>query len=193
MIRSNNNSQSSVFYVLLRTLLALDIKVSNKLASKCVKLRFFLQAFEYIGNGWTWLAVAFYFYLKSNDDLFVIKMVKIFMFGFTLDLCLIGPIKFTVKRKRPKMNVKEGEYTFKADQYSFPSGHASRAIFISNFVCMYFSYRNVPFFNLVVSLLGWSTAVSRVLMSRHYVIDVVFGIVVGKLNFYITSLVSSYL
>ena len=192
MIKSNNNSKSSIFYVLLRTLLALDLKISNSLASKFVKLRPCLIAFELLGNGFTWIGIAFYFYLKSNNDVFVIKMLKIFMFGFLLDLFLVGSIKLLVKRKRPKTNIKEGEYTFKADHYSFPSGHASRAIFISSFVRMYFSLSNIPFLNLFVVLLGWSVAVSRILMSRHYLSDVVCGIFVGKLNIYITSIASSY-
>lgn len=63
------------------------------------------------------------------------------------------------------------------DKYFFPPGHASRAIFIT-----YFFFYIWPISLILASpLLIWSISVclSRLLMRRHHILDVLFGILLG--------------
>lgn len=65
------------------------------------------------------------------------------------------------------------------DVYSFPSGHVSRAFFIT----FYFS-KLYPLDNLIVLCLStWAIAVSssRILLRRHHLLDVLAGIILGYL------------
>lgn len=66
------------------------------------------------------------------------------------------------------------------DKYSFPSGHASRAALIA-FTLIYLDPVSFIFYP---PLLAWvvSVAVSRVLLERHYILDVFAGIGIGVLE-----------
>lgn len=66
---------------------------------------------------------------------------------------------------------------FGPDKFSFPSGHASRAVFVAYF---FLNLYPLPIF-CVPPLLAWSTSIclSRVLLNRHHLLDVVAGVVLG--------------
>lgn len=101
--------------------------------------------------------------------------------GFFTDLALVGILKGTVRRLRPNYN-DDGDFVLvvSVDKYSFPSGHASRAVFIAVLVTV---WKLGP---LWVRFLVWwaalATAMSRVLMGRHYFLDVAAGVWVGVFN-----------
>lgn len=72
--------------------------------------------------------------------------------------------------------------------YSFPSGHATRAIFVALFFT-HWAFPDMPFL-IRIPILAWAGFVcaSRVLMRRHYLLDVICGIGLGYLEFLITGL-----
>jgi membrane-associated phospholipid phosphatase len=95
-----------------------------------------------------------------------------------VDLALVGGLKWAVKRRRPSYGRAPVGYVVEVDRYSFPSGHASRAMAIA------------------VGLFGWSgwsarigwvawvawallVGASRVAYGRHWVGDVAAGWAVG--------------
>ena len=117
-------------------------------------------------------------------------------------MAIIGLMKFIFKRNRPKLL--ENSLTCKEigpDRYSFPSGHASRAVLMTNLIAALFlttDNRAISFFSLnayptsqcvLMSLLLhlWSlcTCISRILITKHYLTDVLTGIVVGYLTYYL--------
>lgn len=63
------------------------------------------------------------------------------------------------------------------DKYSFPSGHASRAVLIA-FTLTYIDPVSIFFYP---PLIAWVTSicVSRVLLERHYILDVLAGAGIG--------------
>jgi presqualene diphosphate phosphatase len=111
-----------------------------------------------------------------------------FYAGTLLDLAAIGVIKPLVRRTRPHYNPGLQIATLNAvDQYSFPSGHASRSFYVAAFV-LYTSAakpHGTPAWlqnPLVLGLLvAWALAVaaSRVALGRHHVLDVIFGSLLG--------------
>ena len=76
--------------------------------------------------------------------------------------------------------------TVSVDKFSFPSGHATRAIVLFLvFACLY----PLPTF-LVLPIGVWSLAVSasRVLLGRHHVLDVVGGVAIGIAEYLVLSM-----
>jgi membrane-associated phospholipid phosphatase len=63
------------------------------------------------------------------------------------------------------------------DKYSFPSGHASRAIMTTMLLINFINLSFIYSFSLIV----WSyfTCLSRLLLARHHVFDVFIGIILG--------------
>ncbi|GFQ04016.1 probable lipid phosphate phosphatase beta [Phtheirospermum japonicum] len=116
------------------------------------------------------------------------------LIGSFLDLLLICLIKHLIQRPRPVYN-KNMFRSFSVDHWSFPSGHSSRVFFIAVF-CFFYScqIREVLVTNIenvgagswimehfVVVVWVWATitSISRVLLGRHFVLDVVAGACLG--------------
>ena len=76
--------------------------------------------------------------------------------------------------------------TVGSDVYSFPSGHVSRAVFISLFFSHLYPAAGILSFLLYV----WASlvAISRVLLKRHYLLDVAGGAVLGFIEAGLISL-----
>ncbi|BBN15014.1 presqualene diphosphate phosphatase [Marchantia polymorpha subsp. ruderalis] len=141
---------------------------------------------------------------------FLLNLFVAFMF----DLVFIGTLKSIIRRPRPVYN--KGMYVFvSVDHWSFPSGHASRALMVAAFFWFYEPMWGVlctehlvptakpyldqlyPGSGMVLSSLKalvapaalyllsmWAvaTASSRVLLGRHYVMDVMAGSAIGLLE-----------
>jgi undecaprenyl-diphosphatase len=85
---------------------------------------------------------------------------------------LVAILKGIIRRQRPK-----AKRAFATDKYSFPSGHAARAAAIAIILAFY-----TPI--MAPLWLIWAALVSlaRVALSRHYLVDVVGGTIVGLLT-----------
>ena len=106
-----------------------DRAVSTKLyhySSRKVP-RQYMMLLEHSGNGLVWLlgaiSVWLYPHLKTQQRC----AVGNFLLAFVLDLLLVGSLKSIIQRPRPIYN-SSGDFILvvSVDQYSFPSGHASR-------------------------------------------------------------------
>lgn len=97
--------------------------------------------------------------------------------GLLLDLILVTIVKASVRRRRPAHNRMDMFATFSVDRYSFPSGHATRAAMCGRFLLAHL----VLAAPLRVLVLLWAGLVglSRVMLGRHNVTDVVFGFGMG--------------
>lgn len=119
------------------------------------------------------------------------------LIGSLLDLLLIGLIKHLIQRPRPVYN-KNMFLSFAVDHWSFPSGHSSRVSFIATFCFFYSNHIRealltnllnldaksaiVEYFAVLVGVWAAITSVSRVLLGRHFVLDVVAGGCLGVLE-----------
>jgi len=92
------------------------------------------------------------------------------------DVVVIGLTKAIIQRQRPPENAAD-MMTVSIDKYSFPSGHASRAFMIAIFLFMHFHISIL--WKFIVLLWAVSVAISRVLLGRHHVSDVVVGSLLG--------------
>lgn len=94
---------------------------------------------------------------------------------------IVGSIKALIRRDRPEHNQDDIIATISIDKkYSFPSGHTTRAALIAAFATSNIRLQN-PILGVVWS---WAIAVSssRVILGRHYVLDVICGFGIGILE-----------
>lgn len=168
--------------------------------------RFLLQALEYSGDGLFWVPATAAICLAPvfAGQQFFSNLLA----GFLFDLTVVGSIKALIRRPRPVYN--RGMYlVVSVDHYSFPSGHSSRAFLILVFFMEHSSLWNgmilssvsswvkdldipnvildfetlvYPIIAFTVVLWALASASSRILLGRHYLLDVVAGSLIGVLE-----------
>ncbi|PIA50159.1 hypothetical protein AQUCO_01300714v1 [Aquilegia coerulea] len=182
----------------INNLINLDTTWSLNIHQICQPIpRSFLKFLEISGDGRFWfpIPISLFISLSSKSDHLRSLLIGL-LIGSLLDLLFVGLIKFTVKRPRPVYN-KGMHITVAVDHWSFPSGHSSRVCFIASF--LYLSLDSivtswmqlglndsegnmVNYFVYLVCLWSMLTSMSRVLLGRHFVFDVIAGACLGVLN-----------
>lgn len=108
------------------------------------------------------------------------KISFVFVVALIIDLVIVGALKLAVRRPRPKEH--DMVLTISLDEFSFPSGHATRAALVTVFLLSNFE---LPSWCASI-ILAWSVSVclSRILLSRHHASDVVCGVLLGLVQYY---------
>lgn len=137
-----------------------------------------LIACEHSGNGFVWILGVLALLLLPGVAPWLRSLAITLELGFLLDLAIVGAVKLLVKRARPAYAEREYHATIIADKYSFPSGHASRCIFIG---MAFVVFRSICHPLVIGAAVVWAvcTSLSRVLLGRHYVGDVLTGAAIG--------------
>lgn len=107
------------------------------------------------------------------------------LFGLLIDIVIIACVKAATRRRRPTVN--DDIFSIGPDKFSFPSGHASRAVFMATFFTI---LSPVPLI-FWPPLIAWAAAVclSRLLMYRHHILDVIAGALLGLVEAFILAVV----
>ncbi|KAG8238145.1 hypothetical protein J437_LFUL017972 [Ladona fulva] len=137
------------------------------------------KSLEISCHGIPWFAGLIFFIIVTSSS--SLRQIQVnLLFGLILDVIFIAVIKAYVRRRRPNKNRPDMFVTLSIDNFSFPSGHASRAALLTYFF-MFLS--PLPAF-LIIPLIIWVTSVciSRVLLNRHYLLDVISGIFLGYME-----------
>lgn len=136
-----------------------------------------LKTLEISGDGRLWFPISISL-LPFSSSLFLSLLL-----GLLLDISLVGALKFLVRRPRPVYN-RNMTLVVAVDHWSFPSGHSSRVFFAASFLYLVGGAGA----GVVAAVFVWAavTAVSRVLMGRHFVMDVVAGAGLGAVEGIIT-------
>lgn len=100
------------------------------------------------------------------------------LFGLILDVVFVASIKAATRRRRPTID--DSFMTIGPDKFSFPSGHASRSFFI----LLFFTALDPLPYIFWPPVFAWaiSVSLSRLLLYRHHILDVVAGILLGILE-----------
>ncbi|KAL3285037.1 hypothetical protein HHI36_019164 [Cryptolaemus montrouzieri] len=169
---------------MLKNLLELDKKVTKifvEQANKYVSLRSLrvqYKALEISCHGIPWFAFWIAFtWLFDNPTL--IEMQVNMLLGLLLDVIIIAVCKAYFRRRRPIANKDDALGQLGPDVFSFPSGHTSRAVFVAFFFTKLWPLPII----FIPPLLAWVSCVciSRVLMYRHYLLDILGGVFIGLL------------
>lgn len=151
----------------------------------------FLILLEVSGHGLIWIIWPIALLLLS-PNMGAEKLSNLFHFYLVgiLDLMVVGILKPVFRRKRPSYNGGLQHATIDAiDQFSFPSGHATRSVSVAAFVFYVVSKRpgtlpgwiENPIFLAFTFVWGVVCAASRVALGRHHVLDVLVGAFLGIL------------
>ncbi|XP_041848205.1 phospholipid phosphatase 6-like [Melanotaenia boesemani] len=171
-----------MFTITLRFLLAVDLWLSKRLGvcacegSAWGSIRPLVRLVEFSGHVIPWLIGAVYTLLRGESAAEQEIMLNLTL-ALILDLLLVRTVKTLVRRRTPSQNRSDIFSTFFVERYSFPSGHASRAAMCARF----FLAQLVDTASMRALVVGWAVLVSlsRLLLARHYVTDVGFGLAMG--------------
>ena len=145
------------------------------------KYRSHMKALELSCHGLIWLAGCIaMLYFGFNATCWVNMLVL-----QVLDIVLIAVIKAFVRRRRPALCVDDMFFTKGPDKFSFPSGHASRGFAVAFFFL--YLYPVGVFLNLPIVIWAVMTAISRVCLARHHILDVVGGLVLALVEYGLMS------
>ncbi|KAM3865729.1 polyisoprenoid diphosphate/phosphate phosphohydrolase PLPP6-like [Diretmus argenteus] len=168
--------------ITLRFLLAIDLWLSKRIGvcaceeSPWGSIRPLVRLVELSGHVVPWLIGALYGLLRGETVTEQEIMLNLTL-ALLLDLLLVRVVKTLVRRRRPAQSRSDILSTFFVERYSFPSGHATRAAMCARFLLA----QLVDTASMRVLVLGWAALVSlsRLLLARHYVTDVGFGLAMG--------------
>lgn len=130
--------------------------------------------------------------LNSYHSLTLLQSNSLMSFiAFILDIIIIGTLKAFARRRRPPTRNPDFFKSIGPDQYSFPSGHASRSILTAFIFSQINPLFDLGYLNFVASTLfwGWSFSVcfSRLLNGRHFLFDVLVGVGLGFFEGFVVS------
>lgn len=164
---------------LLDYLKRFDYNVSHYIYSNACKRmstthRSYLKGLEYSCHGIPWIAITIVLlYLSPNN-----RSVAQLLVGLVLDIVYVALLKASTRRRRPLYAKQDDQFVMvSVDKHSFPSGHASRAIYVALFCC------NHSLLSLLIWFWSLSVCISRILLGRHHLGDVLFGAFLGYFNF----------
>jgi len=164
----------------LETAKAVDEQISYRIfkaVPKTGRIKSILKGLEWSGNGLFWLGGCLVLvYLFPSKESF-----KQFFAGLIMDIVYVALIKAYARRRRPTYTRQDDQFgVIGVDKHSFPSGHATRALYVGCFCCSLF-----PVFSFLVWMWAIAVSLSRVALGRHHVFDVVAGVVVGIGNYFL--------
>lgn len=107
------------------------------------------------------------------------KIVFRFIFGLTVIEIICRTMKYVFYKQRPN-NEKYRNFLEKTDSGAFPSIHSARSIFVFSGLCtiLYSTY-----FVILCVLIIFGVGISRIILKKHYLSDVIGGYLTGILVF----------
>ncbi|KAH8410607.1 hypothetical protein KR009_006634, partial [Drosophila setifemur] len=151
------------------------VAVSNLSFFKSLKIHSKFLEVSCDGIAWFTSWIAFIWLLNSKD---LYQMQVNMLFGLVLDVVIVAVLKSLVRRRRPAAS--DDMMTIGPDKFSFPSGHTSRAFFVLLFFTNLYPLHLILF--LPVAVWAVSVAISRLILQRHYILDICAGAFIGILE-----------
>ncbi|XP_031716327.1 inactive phospholipid phosphatase 7-like [Anarhichas minor] len=172
--------------IAINSLLAIDICLSKRMgacantSSSWGGCRSMVGMLALTGHGITWIIGTIVCLTRSNTLAGQEVLVNLLL-ALIVDILTVAGVQRLVKRKGPWEMAPSFLDCIAMDLYSFPAAHASRAAMVSKFLLSHLVLA-VP---LRILLVLWAllVGVSRVLLGKHHLTDMVCGFALGMLHF----------
>ncbi|XP_063288525.1 inactive phospholipid phosphatase 7 [Pelobates fuscus] len=168
------------------SLMAIDIAMSKRLGvcastgSSWGSARSMVKLIGITSHGFPWIGGTIVCLWKSNT-LAGQEVLTNLLLALFLDILTVAGLQKLVKRRGPyDMTPGVLDYLL-LDVYAFPAGHASRATMVSKFFLNHLVLA-IPIRILLV-LWAFMAGLSRIMIGRHHISDVLGGFVIGYLQF----------
>eukprot|EP00850_Spirogloea_muscicola_P013739 SM000095S24953 [mRNA] locus=s95:149392:151656:+ [translate_table: standard] len=175
--------------------------------------RWVLRTLEVSGDGRFWIPAPLAIWLAPQSPRLPLRL-RWFAFltfaAYLVDLAVIGVLKVIVRRPRPSYNTGRPQILYSkccpshnvvvsVDKWSFPSGHASRTILTASLCFLQWPMLAAmlpppfdgPLIFVFATIWAVSTSTSRILLGRHYFLDVIAGALLGVAEALATELIMS--
>ncbi|XP_013864823.1 probable lipid phosphate phosphatase PPAPDC3 [Austrofundulus limnaeus] len=172
--------------IAINALLAIDICLSKRMgvcaytSSSWGGCRSMVALLALTGHGITWIIGTIVCLTRSNTLAGQEVLVNLLL-ALVLDVMTVAGVQRLVKRRGPWEMTPGFLDCVAMDVYSFPAAHASRAAMVSKFLLSHLVLA-VPLRILLV-LWAFLVGMSRVLLGRHHLTDMVCGFALGMLHF----------
>ncbi|UJR10649.1 hypothetical protein I4U23_014844 [Adineta vaga] len=150
--------------------------ICARLDSAYISFRKFAIALEFSGSGYVWIPYSIIMIALHYTSIHEAMHFILLFTGLMFDIAIIGTAKGLTRRSRPIVN-HDDVLSIGPDKFSFPSGHTSRAVFLLFYFIQTSFFKRIPSPIIVIWLS--LVVVSRVILGRHYVSDVIAGIFFG--------------
>ncbi|XP_056289257.1 inactive phospholipid phosphatase 7 [Pseudoliparis swirei] len=172
--------------IAMNSLFAIDICMSKRMgvcantSSSWGGCRSMVALLALTGHGITWIIGTIVCLARSNTLAGQEVLVNLLL-ALILDILTVAGLQRLVKRRGPWEETPGLMDSIAMDIYSFPAAHASRAAMVSKFLLSHLVLA-VP---LRILLVLWALLVgmSRVLLGKHHLTDMVCGFALGLLHF----------
>jgi undecaprenyl-diphosphatase len=148
----------------------------------------FLRLYTRLGDGYVWalvIAVIYFFYGKET----LFGLIEHAIFALLVSLALYWLIKLSVRRKRPFDLLEEVSAKVPPlDKYSFPSGHT-----MNNLAVGFMVFTEIPAIGWVMVAMPITWGLLRVYYGVHWLSDVIGGICLGFLSFWLGQMIFALL
>ncbi|XP_053551944.1 inactive phospholipid phosphatase 7 [Bombina bombina] len=168
------------------SLLAIDLCMSKRLgvcahsASSWGSCRSMVQLIGITSHGLSWIGGTLFCLWKSNTNAGQEVLMNLLL-ALMLDILTVAGVQKLIKRRGPyELTPGILDYLL-LDVYAFPAGHASRAIMVSKFFLNHLVLA-IPLRILLV-LWAFCAGLSRIMIGRHHISDVLGGFLIGYLQF----------
>lgn len=168
----------------LAKLQELDYFYSKKISSILAmdsSIRKFFQIASLSGTAFMWifgLIISYFIFPQYKNEILTIFII------FLVMLIPVFVIKHLIRRKRPDFKDTRMGTVF-LDKFSFPSGHATRAVYATLMMSIFFT----PSLTLIWIIWGVLMISSRLLLGVHYISDILGGMIIGGLSIFIIYLI----
>ncbi|XP_070614280.1 inactive phospholipid phosphatase 7 [Erythrolamprus reginae] len=168
------------------SLLAIDISFSKRLgvcasnSASWGNARSMVNLIGITGHGIPWIGGTLICLVKSST-LAGQEVLLNLLLALLLDIIIVAGLQKIAKRKGP-YDVSPGILDYLTmDVYAFPAGHASRAAMVSKFFLNHLVLA-VPL-RILLILWAFLVGLSRIMVGRHHVTDVLSGFFFGYVQF----------
>ncbi|XP_071877187.1 polyisoprenoid diphosphate/phosphate phosphohydrolase PLPP6 isoform X2 [Bombus fervidus] len=174
---------------MLSRILDRDVQLTRSVI-KCVesftpmrKLKMHYKMLEISCHAVPWItSILAFIWILNNKNLY--QMQVNLLMALILDIIIIAILKAYIRRRRPAVN--DDPFSLGPDKYSFPSGHASRSVLIFYFFKYLWPVSDICL--LSISIWIFAVILSRLLMRRHYILDISAGIFLGYIEGMLVSI-----